>query len=105
MPPVGNVAAQAEKAPAPPAKNVGGKKTIEERLKQKQAEIAARLAAIEGRKKSAEREKNARLDRIIGAACRADETMRDAINAALSRNTKAPKDREFLKVEGWLQSR
>jgi len=78
------------------------KKTLEEKLLEKQAQIAARLAVIADKKKSADREKLARLDRLIGATCRADETLHESIKAALAKIVKAPRDREFLKVEGWL---
>ena len=81
---------------------VSHRKTLEEKLHEKQTQIAARLAVIAQKKKSVEREKLARLDRIIGAACRADESLHDAIKAALDRGVKAPKDREFLKIEAWI---
>jgi chaperonin cofactor prefoldin len=78
------------------------KKTLEQKLQEKQEVIAARLATIAARRKADTRERMARLDRIIGAACRADESMRAAVIASLHRTVKVPADREFLKIEGWL---
>ena len=74
---------------------------MEEKLKRRQAEIAARLHDIATRKKVESRERGSRLDRIIGAACRADRTMHQNIKIALGA-VKSPADREFLKIEGWL---
>jgi DNA anti-recombination protein RmuC len=82
-------------------RSAGRRETLEEKLKRRQAEIAARLQAIATHKKEEFREKERRLDRIIGAACRNDESMREDIKAALNK-VKSPADREFLKIEGWL---
>ena len=57
--------------------------------------------AIATTRKVETREKESRLDRIIGAACRADKTIHESVKAAL-RGVKSPADREFLKTEGWL---
>jgi hypothetical protein len=78
------------------------KKTVEQKLLEKQEQIAAQLKAIADKKKSAQREKDARLDQLIGTVCRADKALHETIKAALDRGVKAPKDREFLKAEGWL---
>jgi hypothetical protein len=78
------------------------KKTVEDRLLEKQAQIAARLAGIAAKRRTESRERMARLDRIVGAACRADTTMQDRIKEALNKAVKSPPDREFLKTEGWL---
>jgi len=83
------------------AQNARRGETLEEKLKRRQAEIAARLHDIATKKKTETRERGARLDRIIGAACRADQTMHERIKTAL-KAVKAPADREFLKIEGWL---
>ncbi len=77
------------------------RETLEDKLRRQQAEIAARLQAIASRRKEENREKELRLDRIVGAACRAEKSMQEAIKAAL-KNVKLPADREFLKTEGWL---
>ena len=82
-------------------RSAGRRETLEEKLKRLQAEIAARLQAIAARRKEEFREKEARLDRVIGAACRADKTMHENIRATL-KSVKAPADRGFLKIEGWL---
>jgi hypothetical protein len=82
-------------------RSAGRRETLEEKLKRRQAEIAARLQAIATRKKEEFRDKEARLDRVIGAACRADKTIHESIRLAL-KGVKAPADREFLKIEGWL---
>lgn len=83
------------------AKSARRSETLEERLKRRQAEIAERLHNIATKRKVETRERGARLDRIIGAACRADQTMHERIKTALNA-VKAPADREFLKIEGWL---
>lgn len=83
-------------------RSAGYKKTLEEKLQEKQAQIAARLKAIADKKATERRERDARLDRIIGAACRADKAFHDTIKAVLATGVTSPKDREFLKVEGWL---
>ena len=82
-------------------RSAGRRETLEDKLKRRQAEISARLHAIATRRKLENREKDERLDRIIGAACRADKTMHEAVKTAL-KNVKVPADREFLKTEGWL---
>jgi len=74
---------------------------MEEKLKRRQAEIAARLHAIATTRRVENREREARLDRIIGTACRADKAMYEGIKTAL-KAVKSPADREFLKIEGWL---
>jgi hypothetical protein len=79
----------------------GRRETVEEKLLRRQAEIAARLHVIATTRKVETREKEARLDRIIGAACRADKTIHESVKAAL-KGVKSPADREFLKTEGWL---
>jgi len=88
-------------AQQPGAKGVRLRETMEEKLKRRQAEIAARLHDIATKKKVESRERGSRLDRIIGAACRADTTMHEGIKTAL-KAVKSPADREFLKIEGWL---
>jgi hypothetical protein len=80
---------------------LGRGETLEDKLKRRQAEIAARLHDIATKKKAETRERGARLDRIIGAACRSDKTMHESVRTAL-KAVKAPADREFLKIEGWL---
>jgi hypothetical protein len=77
------------------------RETLEQKLKRRQAEIAARLHTIATTKKAEAREREARLDRIIGTACRADKAMHESIRMHL-KSVKAPSDREFLKIEGWL---
>jgi len=87
--------------PAGGTDRVHRRESMEEKLKRRQAEIAARLHDIATRKKVESRERGSRLDRIIGAACRADRTMHQNIKIALGA-VKSPADREFLKIEGWL---
>ena len=82
-------------------RSFGRRETLEEKLRRRQAEIAARLQAIATRKKEEFREKEARLDRVIGAACRADKAMHESNRLAL-KGVRVPADREFLKIEGWL---
>jgi hypothetical protein len=83
------------------ANRVRHRETMEEKLRRRQAEIAVRLHDIATKKKVESRERGSRLDRIIGAACRADESMDGSIRTAL-KAVKSPADREFLKIEGWL---
>jgi hypothetical protein len=94
-----------ESKPEPPQfrvpRSAGRRETLEEKLKRRQAEIAARLQAIATRRKEEFRDKEARLDRVIGAACRADKSLHEGIKTAL-KSVKTPADREFLKIEGWL---
>src|SRR5580700_328310 len=65
--------------------------TLEDKLKRRQAEIAARLHDIATKKKAENRERDARLDRIIGAACRADKAVHESVRAAL-KGVKTPAD-------------
>ena len=100
--PNADVTIRLDAAPNPEVPNrVRSRETMEEKLKRRQAEIAARLHDIATRKKVESRERGLRLDRIIGTACRADSTMHGSIKTAL-RAVKSPADREFLKIEGWL---
>jgi hypothetical protein len=100
--PNADVTIRIDAEPQPEISNrVRRRETIEEKLKRRQAEIAARLHDIATRKKVESRERGSRLDRIIGAACRADMTMHESIKTAL-KAVRSPADREFLKIEGWL---
>jgi hypothetical protein len=100
--PIAEVEIRIDAAPqAEVANRVRRRESTEEKLKRRQAEIAARLHDIATRKKVESRERGSRLDRIIGTACRADSNMHDSIKTAL-RAVKSPADREFLKIEGWL---
>jgi hypothetical protein len=78
------------------------KRTLEQKLQEQQEQIAARLAGIAAKRKADTRERMARLDQIIGAVCRADQSLHETIKEALGKGARAPKDREFLRVEGWL---
>jgi hypothetical protein len=100
--PNADVAIRVDAAPQTEVVNrVRHRESMEEKLKRRQAEIAARLRDIATKKKVESRERGSRLDRIIGAACRADASMHDSIKAVL-KAVKSPADREFLKIEGWL---
>lgn len=78
------------------------RQTLEERLKLRQAQIAARLAKIATSRKADNAAAELRLNRLIGAACRADDGLHPRIRALLLKNVQSPKDREFLLTEGWL---
>jgi hypothetical protein len=78
------------------------RQTLEERLKLRQAQIAARPAKLASKRRAETIAKEARLDSLIGGACRADEGMHPRIRTALLRAVQCPKDREFLLTEGWL---
>ena len=81
-------------------------KTKLDALKEKQAQLAARIAEIEARGKAQARKEDTRLKVIVGAACLADAAIHDEIKATLrkilDRAIKAPRDREFLTGKGWL---
>jgi hypothetical protein len=78
------------------------RQTLEERLKLRQAQIAARLAKLASKRRAETIAKEARLDSLIGAACRADVGIHPRIRTALLEAVQSPKDREFLLTEGWL---
>ena len=54
------------------------------------------------RKLTEQRKRQAQLDSIIGAACRAEEPLHEFVRAALDKHFREPKQRAFLKAEGWL---
>jgi hypothetical protein len=92
----------AAKSAAKMADRTRRRQTLEERLKLRQAQIADRLSTIASKQKAETMAKEARLNRLIGAACRTDATIQPRIRAALLKATQSPKDREFLLIEGWL---
>jgi hypothetical protein len=95
----------AAKSAAKIADRTRRRQTLEERLKLRQAQIADRLSTIASKQKAETTAKEARLNRLIGAACRTDATLQPRIRAVLLKATQSPKDREFLLIEGWLGER
>jgi hypothetical protein len=75
-------------------------------LRKREAELKARIAAAEAVEKAKRRKNDTRVKVLIGAAFVSDteakpET-RGAVVAVLERAIVAPKDRAFLKSQGWL---
>jgi len=81
-------------------------KSTLEALKEKRERLQARISQIEARGKAENRKRDTRLKVLVGAACLADAAIHDdtkaKVRAVLERAVKAPRDREFLKVAGWL---
>jgi predicted phage tail protein len=77
-----------------------------EALKKKQAQLKARIAAIEAKQKANQRKEDTRLKIIIGAALMADAALHPDtaafLAAVLRRAVTAERDREFLKRKGWF---
>ena len=76
-----------------------------EALKQREAQLKAKIAKIEARKVSKERKEDTRLKVLVGAALLADAKLHTAtenfLRAVLPRAVVAPRDRDFLKAKGW----
>jgi hypothetical protein len=77
-----------------------------EALRKKEAAIKAQIARAEAKQKGQERKEDTRLKVLVGAAILSDvmhhpET-RAGVQAVLNRAIIAERDREFLKVKGWL---
>lgn len=83
-----------------------GKTSKLDALKEQQAKIAARIADLERIENAKARKRDTRLKVLVGAACLADSVIHDdtkaAVRAVLERAVKAPRDREFLKEQGWI---
>jgi len=77
-----------------------------EALRKKEAAIKAQIAQAEAKQKGQERKEDTRLKVLVGAAILSDvmhhpET-RAGVQAVLNRAIIAERDREFLKVKGWI---
>ena len=77
-----------------------------EALRKKEAAIKAQIAQAEAKQRNQNRKEDTRLKVLVGAAILSDvmhhpET-REGVHAVLNRAIIAPRDREFLKVKGWL---
>jgi hypothetical protein len=81
-------------------------KTRLETLREKQAQILARIAEIEAQAKAKNRKEDTRLKVIVGAACLADAALhsetRTLVRGIVHKAVTAPRDREFLSSKGWL---
>ena len=77
-------------------------------LKKQQEAIRAKIAEIESRDNAQKRKEDTRLKVIIGAAVLANTALhpetREGVVELLEKAITAPRDREFLKGKGWLQS-
>jgi hypothetical protein len=77
-----------------------------EALRQRAAKLKAQMATLEAKEKAKARTEDTRLKVLIGAAFLADveqhEETRAGVKAVLERAITAPRDREFLKLKGWL---
>lgn len=85
-----------------------------EALRKKEAQIKAKLAALEKQANAEKRKEDTRLKVLIGAAILADIDSQEALNPSfaaqqkttlrtvLERAIQAPRDREFLIAKGWL---
>jgi len=77
-----------------------------ETLREKQARIQARIEQLENLQKKKARKEDTRLKVLIGAGMLADaehhQETRALIRLVVGRAIKADRDREFLKVRGWL---
>ena len=79
------------------------KKTIEERIaakRERQAQLAAQLAALEGRQKAADRKRDTRRKIVIGAAVLVEMELRPAVASyvreMLDKAVTRPQDREVI---------
>jgi hypothetical protein len=83
-----------------------GKKSKLETLREKHAQLAAQIAEAKRLESAKARKMDTRLKVVVGAACLADAAMHEdtkaAVRAVLERAVKAPRDRQFLKEQGWL---
>jgi hypothetical protein len=75
-------------------------------LRQREADLKAKIAAVEAKEKSKTRKEDTRLKVIVGAGLLADAAIYPATAAllreVLQRAITADRDREFLKLKGWL---
>lgn len=77
-----------------------------EALRDKAEKLKAQIAELEAKETAKRRKDETRVKVLIGAAFLADSKRnpetRAVIAAVLERGIIAPKDREFLKAQGWL---
>lgn len=77
-----------------------------EALRKRQAQLAAQIAQAERTEKAKSRKEDTRLKVLVGAGILADIALhpetRAGVQAVLDRAITAERDREFLKVKGWL---
>jgi hypothetical protein len=79
-----------------------------EALRKREAEIRAKIAEEETKRRKREEKDETRLKLLVGSAVLADvektpET-KAAVVAVIDRGIGNPKDREFLKAKGWLST-
>jgi hypothetical protein len=86
--------------------NGGGNGKLDE-LRSKAEKLKAQIAELEAKETVKKRKDETRLKVLVGSAFLADikhnPATREAVAAVLERGIVAPKDREFLKAQGWLQ--
>ncbi len=82
-----------------------GRKSIAEKiaeLRQQQRELTAHKRELASQQRAEARKRNARVDAMIAAACRADPDIHDFVRMALDKHVRETTSRELLKAEGWL---
>lgn len=86
-----------------PAKRA--RKTVEDLMQgvtEQLQQLTAQKRVLAKRLRAEARARAAKLESMIGAACRADKSTHAAVKAALDKQVLDPKLRAFLKAEGWL---
>jgi hypothetical protein len=77
-----------------------------EALRKREAEIRAKIAAEESKRRKRDEKELNRIKLLVGGAFLADveknPDTRAGVVAVLDRAIVAPKDRDFLKEKGWL---
>ena len=77
-----------------------------EALKKREAQLKAKISAIEAQAAARARKEDTRLKVLVGAALLADAKLHPAtaefIRATLARALSAQRDRDFLQAKGWI---
>jgi hypothetical protein len=102
---LGKAGANAQTSPEGPAAAKRARKTLQDRLQEvieQQQQLTAQKRVLAAQQRAEARARAAQLDSMIGAACRADKSTHAAVKAALDKQVLDPKQRAFLRAEGWL---
>jgi hypothetical protein len=81
-----------------------GRRTVEMRLQEiieQQQLLAAQHRNLAAAQRAEARERQDRLDAILGAICRTDPELNELVRLKLD-EVKSPRDRELLKTLGWI---
>lgn len=77
-----------------------------EALKKREAQLKAKITALQAREAAQARKEDTRLKVLVGAALLADANLHaetlNLLRAVLPRAVVAQRDRDFLKAKGWL---